>query len=183
MANYMIFSPTTDGPATAETLNPAGGEDHKSNIEQVESKTTEPTVVRPSMEPVGQSNAVSDARPTKSSRANNEYKVGQFDAPEQLQIAVYQGLNEAQTNYSTYLDDMRCESGDCEIVIRLETFSGRSSVAADVMARINKHLEENILTADIIIGLRRLEMVEKGVARIELVTMPRPQKDAKAARR
>lgn len=184
IVSYIVYSPTTDGPVTAlvsTSTDLTGAEDQKADIEQIESPIAESSVVEPSTAVAEKDTVLTEAGPTDVTQAQSEYKVGRFDAPEQLQIAVYQGLNEVQANYSTYLDDMRCESGDCEIVIRVETLSGRS--VADLVERINGHLEENVLTADIIIGLRRLEMVDKGVARVELVTTPRSQKDAEAARR
>ena len=186
IANYVIYAPTTDRPETAAASTStdfSSGEDQDADSEQVESRITESPSVQPSMAVAEENTVVAKARQTTVSQGQSEYKVGQFDAPEQLQVAVYQGLNEEQTKYSAYLDDMRCESGDCEILIRIVTHSGLSSAAADMMTRINKRLEENVLTADVIMGLRLVQNLENGAGRIELVTMPRPQKDAEAARR
>ncbi len=107
-------------------------------------------------------------------KAVNNYVPGYFVAPEHLQMAVYQAVNEPRSNFIGYVDNMECVSGNCSIVVRVTTVSGLMMKAADLMASINKQFEDGSLTEGIIVGLVSVRPDENGEGLIEFVTMEKP---------
>jgi len=101
-----------------------------------------------------------------------KYVVGKFVAPEQLQIAVYRAVNDELDGYVAYVNNMECDSGDCNIDIRIVAPTEVSAKSADLFARINTQLADNPLTRSVMVGIRSIRIDENRDGRLELVTMP-----------
>jgi hypothetical protein len=121
--------------------------------------------------------------PVRAKETDSKYVVGAFDAPEHLQIAVYRAVNEEHEGYVAFVDNMECDSGDCEINIRIVAPNKLSERVADVFQRINAHLADNPLTSQVMVGIRSMQIDANRDARLALATMPRTLEDPDNPRR
>jgi len=158
---------TDSVPSTEETTTPESAADlTRSNTLGATADTTESA--KPAVE---NDSAVVSTPPSAS------YVPGQFDAPEQLQVAVYGVVSEFQSKYVTFVDDMKCDSGNCRIVIKIAAKSGISSKASELMSSINSRLADNPLTSEVMVGVVSVSFSDNGDGRVEFVTMLRPKPD------